>query len=100
MRSAEELQQRLTDPAMINVDMRLLIDVALLLVFAAFGGLCASAAGMPPLVGYLLGGMCVGPSGLRLLKDIVAVQTITQFGSIFVLFLQVGSHAMWHMNCL
>jgi CPA2 family monovalent cation:H+ antiporter-2 len=38
------------------------------------------------LLGYLLGGAIVGPAGLGLVKELIQVETLAQFGAAFLLF--------------
>lgn len=40
----------------------------------------------PVLLGYLIGGMIVGPAGLGLIKEVIQVETLAQFGVAFLLF--------------
>ncbi len=40
----------------------------------------------PVLLGYLIGGMVVGPAGLGLIKELIQVETLAQFGVAFLLF--------------
>jgi CPA2 family monovalent cation:H+ antiporter-2 len=48
--------------------------------------LLASLLKQPALLGYLIGGIVVGPSGLGLIKQLVQVETLAQFGVAFLLF--------------
>ena len=76
----------LADPAVLHADLRLLLDIVLLLSAATIGGMLAAVVGMPPIVGYIAGGVLVGPMGWGLVKSVVQVETLAQFGSIFFLF--------------
>ncbi|HIK26593.1 MAG: cation:proton antiporter [Oscillatoriaceae bacterium SKW80] len=67
-------------------DFRLIIDLVTVLAAAAAGGLLAAILRQPVLLGYLLGGMIVGPTGLGLIKELVQVETLAQFGVAFLLF--------------
>ncbi|MBD2138868.1 cation:proton antiporter [Anabaena sp. FACHB-1237] len=67
-------------------DFRLIIDLVLVFAVAAGGGLLAALLKQPVLLGYLLGGMVVGPGGLKLIKEIIQVETLAQFGVAFLLF--------------
>ncbi|AFY40818.1 cation:proton antiporter [Nostoc sp. PCC 7107] len=67
-------------------DFRLIVDLVLVLGVAACGGLLASLLKQPVLLGYLIGGMVVGPAGLGLIKEIIQVETLAQFGVAFLLF--------------
>lgn len=74
------------DAAIMHADPKLLLDVVVLLGAAAVGGTCASAANMPHIIGYLLGGAFVGPSGWGMINGVVQVETLAQFGGVFFLF--------------
>ncbi|PAX52185.1 cation:proton antiporter domain-containing protein [Brunnivagina elsteri] len=67
-------------------DFRLIIDLVLVLAVAACGGLIAALLRQPVLLGYLIGGMVVGPTGLGLIKELIQVETLAQFGVAFLLF--------------
>ncbi|HEY9822090.1 MAG TPA: cation:proton antiporter [Candidatus Sericytochromatia bacterium] len=67
-------------------DFRLIIDFVSVLAAAAAGGLLASLCRQPALLGYLLGGMIVGPAGFGLIKELVQIETLAQFGVAFLLF--------------
>ena len=67
-------------------DFRLIVDLVLVFAVAACGGLLAALLKQPVLLGYIIGGMVVGPSGLRLIKELVQVETLAQFGVAFLLF--------------
>lgn len=67
-------------------DFRLIVDLVSVLAAAAAGGLIAALFRQPVLLGYLLGGMIVGPAGLGLIKELVQVETLAQFGVAFLLF--------------
>ena len=67
-------------------DFRLIVDLVLVLAAAAAGGLLAALCRQPVLLGYLLSGMVVGPAGLGLIKELIQVETLAQFGVAFLLF--------------
>ena len=67
-------------------DFRLIIDFVSVLAAAAAGGLFAALCRQPALLGYLVGGMIVGPAGLGLIKELVQIETLAQFGVAFLLF--------------
>lgn len=67
-------------------DFRLIVDLVLVLAAAAAGGLFASLLRQPVILGYLLGGMVVGPAGLGLIKELIQVETLAEFGVAFLLF--------------
>ncbi|MBW4638908.1 MAG: cation:proton antiporter [Gloeocapsa sp. UFS-A4-WI-NPMV-4B04] len=67
-------------------DFRLIVDLVLVLAVAAGGGLLAALCRQPVLLGYLVGGMVIGPAGLGLIKELIQVETLAQFGVAFLLF--------------
>ncbi|AFY91985.1 cation:proton antiporter [Chamaesiphon minutus] len=67
-------------------DFRLIVDLVSILAAAAVGGIIAGLAKQPPLLGYIVGGAIVGPTGLGLIKELVPVETLAQFGAAFLLF--------------
>ncbi|MBD2005825.1 MULTISPECIES: cation:proton antiporter [Cyanophyceae] len=67
-------------------DFRLIVDLVTVLAAAAAGGLVAALCRQPALLGYILGGMVVGPAGLRLIKELIQIETLAQFGVAFLLF--------------
>ncbi|MEB3180700.1 MAG: cation:proton antiporter [Nostocaceae cyanobacterium] len=67
-------------------DFRLIVDLVSVLAVAACGGLLAALLRQPVLLGYLIGGMVIGPTGLGLIKEIIQVETLAQFGVAFLLF--------------
>jgi len=62
------------------------VDLVLVLAAAAAGGLFASLLRQPVILGYLLGGIVVGPAGLGLIKELIQVDTLAEFGVAFLLF--------------
>ena len=67
-------------------DFRLIVDLVSVFAVAACGGLLAALLRQPVLLGYLIGGMVVGPAGLGLIKELIQVETLAQFGVAFLLF--------------
>ena len=47
-------------------DFRLIVDLVTVLAAASFGGLLAAALRLPVLLGYIFGGIVVGPTGYLL----------------------------------
>uniref|UniRef100_H3GD60 Cation/H+ exchanger transmembrane domain-containing protein n=1 Tax=Phytophthora ramorum TaxID=164328 RepID=H3GD60_PHYRM len=81
-----EAVEKKADPAVLHYDMDLLAQVAVLLGVSAIGGIIATYFNIPPHAGYLLGGALVGPSCLGVVRLYKEVETISLFGSIFLLF--------------
>ncbi|MBR8836132.1 MAG: cation:proton antiporter [Stigonema ocellatum SAG 48.90 = DSM 106950] len=67
-------------------DFRLIVDLVSVFAVAACGGLVAWLLRQPVLLGYLIGGMIIGPAGLGLIKELIQVETLAQFGVAFLLF--------------
>jgi monovalent cation:H+ antiporter-2, CPA2 family len=67
-------------------DFRLIVDLVSILAAAAVGGIIAGLARQPALLGYIVGGAIVGPAGLGLIKELIQVETLAQFGAAFLLF--------------
>ncbi|MFM7423710.1 MAG: cation:proton antiporter [Elainella sp.] len=67
-------------------DFRLIVDLVVVLAAATGGGLLAALLRQPVLLGYLVGGAVVGPAGLGLVKELIQVETLAQFGAAFLLF--------------
>jgi CPA2 family monovalent cation:H+ antiporter-2 len=70
----------------VQEDFRLIVDLVTVLAAAAAGGLLAALLRQPILLGYLIAGVVVGPTGLGLIKELVQVETLAQFGVAFLLF--------------
>jgi monovalent cation:H+ antiporter-2, CPA2 family len=70
----------------VQEDFRLIVDLFSVLAAAAVGGVLAGLCRQPALLGYIIGGMVVGPAGLGLIKELVQVETLAQFGAAFLLF--------------
>ena len=67
-------------------DFRLIVDLVVMLAAAAGGGLLAAILRQPVILGYLVGGAIVGPAGLGVVKELIQVETLAQFGAAFLLF--------------
>jgi CPA2 family monovalent cation:H+ antiporter-2 len=69
----------------------LLINIAVALAAALVGGLLARRAHVPPLVGYLVAGMAIGPFTPGFQGDIDTISQLAELGVIFLMF-GVGLH--------
>ena len=67
-------------------DFRLIVDLVSVFAVAACGGLVAALLRQPVLLGYIIGGMVIGPAGLGLIKELIQIETLAQFGVAFLLF--------------
>lgn len=66
----------------------LVFNITLALIFAFIGGMAARKIGLPAIVGYLLGGILIGPFTPGFVGD---VHTIHQFAELGVIFLMFGT---------
>jgi Kef-type K+ transport system membrane component KefB len=65
----------------------LLHDIALSIVFAAIAGHLARLARQPMILGYVLGGVLLGPLGIKLVANQASIELISEIGLIFLLFI-------------
>ncbi|KAG9413840.1 Transmembrane and coiled-coil domains-containing protein 3 [Aphanomyces cochlioides] len=82
------------DPAVLHYDFGLLGQIALLFGVSAVGGIVSTSINLPPTVGYLVGGAVVGPSGLGVVHHFKEVETISLFGTIFLLFAHGAEYSL------
>ena len=69
----------------------LLLNIAAALLAAFVGGLLARLMRLPPMVGYLLAGVAIGPFTPGFIGDLPTIQQLADLGVIFLLF-DVGLH--------
>ncbi|MBD1909956.1 MULTISPECIES: cation:proton antiporter [unclassified Leptolyngbya] len=67
-------------------ELTLIVDMVTVLGAAAVGGYIANRARQPVLLGYLLGGMVVGPAGLGLIALEGDIQVLSEVGVALLLF--------------
>lgn len=65
------------------------IEILLILVVAAVLAFAFERVRLPPILGYLLAGSLLGPSGLHLLRDLDRIHEMAELG-IFFLMLTIG----------
>ncbi|XP_078428159.1 K(+) efflux antiporter 4-like [Wolffia australiana] len=70
----------------LQLDLRLISDLVVVIVSATCGGIAFACAGQPVITGYLLAGSIIGPGGFSFVSELVQVETVAQFGVIFLLF--------------
>ncbi|XVF35000.1 hypothetical protein REPUB_Repub18cG0107100 [Reevesia pubescens] len=70
----------------LQLDLRLISDLVIVIVSATCGGIAFACAGQPVITGYLLAGSIIGPGGFSFVGEMVQVETVAQFGVIFLLF--------------
>lgn len=69
-------------------------DFVVLLAFAVAVVACFRALRLNPVLGYLVAGCLLGPSGLALLHDVPTTEAIGEFGIVFLLFM-IGLDLSW-----
>eukprot|EP00178_Gracilaria_changii_P001669 TRINITY_DN1238_c0_g1_i10.p1 TRINITY_DN1238_c0_g1~~TRINITY_DN1238_c0_g1_i10.p1 ORF type:complete len:595 (+),score=70.55 TRINITY_DN1238_c0_g1_i10:5578-7362(+) len=75
------------DPRMtLQEDIIFVKDLVIVFLAATIGGVFATNFRQPPLIGFLLGGMTVGPGGLGIVTELVEVETLASLGIAFLLF--------------
>ena len=72
-------------------DVPLLIIIAVALVVAFMGGVIARRIGLPPIVGYLIAGIAIGPFTPGFVGDTETISQLAELGVIFLMF-GVGLH--------
>jgi CPA2 family monovalent cation:H+ antiporter-2 len=67
-------------------ELTLIVELVTVLGAAATGGYLANRLGQPVLLGYLLGGMLIGPAGLQLINLESDVEVLAKIGVALLLF--------------
>ena len=62
------------------------LDLLIVLVTAIAGGMLARCLRLPVILGYLVGGIIVGPFGLGLVNDSQTIETLANIGVVLLLF--------------
>jgi CPA2 family monovalent cation:H+ antiporter-2 len=82
-------------------DIPLLINLTLAVIVAFIGGIIAKRLGLPTIVGYLIGGVVIGPFTPGFVGDLNTLQQLAELGVIFLMF-GVGLHFsfddLWHVR--
>ena len=72
-------------------EVTLLVNIAVALMVAFFGGLIARRIGLPTIVGYMLAGIVIGPFTPGFVGDMETISQLAELGVIFLMF-GVGLH--------
>lgn len=67
-------------------ELTLIVEIVTVLGAAATGGYLVSRLGQPVLIGYLLGGMLIGPAGLKLIALPGDIEVLSTIGVALLLF--------------
>jgi CPA2 family monovalent cation:H+ antiporter-2 len=76
-------------------EVTLLVNIAVALVVAFFGGLIARRIGLPTIIGYLIAGIVIGPFTPGFVGDTATIGQLAELGVIFLMF-GVGLHFSFH----
>src|SRR5271165_6822208 len=79
----------------------MILTIAILLATAVVLVPISRRLGFGSVLGYLVGGALIGPSGLRLITDIDEIQGVSELGIIMLLFLiglEVRPQRLWVMR--
>ena len=79
----------------------MLITIVALLAAATIAVPLTKRAGFGSVLGYLLAGIAIGPSGLRLIVDVGQIATVSELGVIMLLFLiglELRPQRLWVMR--
>lgn len=81
--------------------MSLLSQVLVLLSFAVVAVPLAKRAGLSAVLGYLIAGVLIGPSGISLIANVESARHLAEFGVVFLLFLiglELNPQRLWVMR--
>ena len=74
------------DPTISREDMLFVTDIFLILICSSLLSLLFLTLGIPHLLGAILSGIILGPSGIDILTSLVQIETLGEFGIFFILF--------------
>ncbi|XP_030575033.1 transmembrane and coiled-coil domain-containing protein 3 isoform X2 [Archocentrus centrarchus] len=74
------------DSTMPRADHHFIKDLVSVVMLSLPCGWICSLAGLPPMFGYIICGVLLGPSGLNSIKSMVQVETLGELGVFFTLF--------------
>jgi monovalent cation:H+ antiporter-2, CPA2 family len=84
-------------------EVTLLINIAVALVVAFFGGLAARRIGLPTIIGYMLAGIVIGPFTPGFVGDTETISQLAELGVIFLMFgvgLHFSIHDLWKVRAI
>ncbi|XP_076158999.1 transmembrane and coiled-coil domain-containing protein 3 isoform X1 [Alosa pseudoharengus] len=92
------------DSTMSRADHHFIKDIISIVMLSLPCGWLCIQLGLPPMFGYIICGVLLGPSGMNSIKSMVQVETIGEFGVLFTLFV-VGLefspeqlHKVWRIS--
>ena len=84
-------------------EVTLLINIAVALAVAFFGGVLARRIGLPTIVGYMLAGILIGPFTPGFVGDMETISQLAELGIIFLMFgvgLHFSLHDLWKVRSI
>jgi CPA2 family monovalent cation:H+ antiporter-2 len=84
-------------------EVTLLINIAVALAVAFFGGVLARRIGLPTIVGYILAGIFIGPFTPGFVGDMETISQLAELGVIFLMFgvgLHFSLHDLWKVRAI
>jgi CPA2 family monovalent cation:H+ antiporter-2 len=76
----------LLGPQSVTEELLFIINLAGAVVVALVGGVIASRLGLPPVVGYVVGGMAIGPFTPGFVGDVERIRVLAEIGIVLLLF--------------
>src|SRR3989344_5725938 len=70
-----------------SVDQSLLFSIGIIFIVAAFFAYIARIFKQPLIPAYIIAGLVLGPIGLKLIQDVELIQSISEIGIVFLLFI-------------
>ena len=67
-------------------ELGLIRSMAIVLAAALIGGMVARRIGLPVILGYLIGGIVIGPYGLEYVNNVEEVETLATIGVVLLMF--------------
>ncbi|KAI7900755.1 Sodium/hydrogen exchanger family-domain-containing protein [Cokeromyces recurvatus] len=74
------------DTTVIVEDVQLIYDLVLILITSFVLGWMFTWIDLPAFFGYILAGIVIGPSGYNLIQELVQIETLSQLGVVFIMF--------------
>jgi monovalent cation:H+ antiporter-2, CPA2 family len=84
-------------------EVTLLINIAVALAVAFFGGLAARRIGLPTIIGYMVAGIVIGPFTPGFVGDLETISQLAELGVIFLMFgvgLHFSIHDLWKVRAI
>ncbi|KXJ26172.1 transmembrane and coiled-coil domain-containing protein 3 [Exaiptasia diaphana] len=74
------------DATVPHEDLHLIKDIIWICILSFFGACLCTVVELPTMFGFVMSGMVLGPTGVNIIKSVVQVETLGEFGVFFILF--------------